>query len=121
MNSLLWFVQLLLAGIFLFDGFRKIFVHNRRKMATEPSSDLQQSDAPFWFAAAVGVCEIAGALGLVSPGNLWPPNILLRIAAGGLALLMVILSIYRGVHKQAPAPAMTLCFTALYVMVGRWP
>jgi hypothetical protein len=119
MNSWFWFVQVLLAGIFLFDGFRKIFGLDRRKNA-EPSQ--RESDRlPYGFVVGFGLMEIVGALGLLMPGDLWPPNILLRVAAGGLALLMLAVSIYRGLRRELPAPAMTLCFVALYVLVGRWP
>jgi hypothetical protein len=65
--------------------------------------------------------EIAGAVGLLVPVDVMPPHVLLRAAAGGLALLMVGAGIYHARRQESAAPSISLFLLALFVIVGRWP
>jgi hypothetical protein len=53
--------------------------------------------------------------------DLWPPYVFLRLAAGGLALLMVAAGIYHIRRQESAAPSVSLFLLALFVIVGRWP
>jgi DoxX-like protein len=119
MNSLDRFAQMLIAAIFLFAGLSKIFALRRR---------TQTQAAPSWSGkglsrrtvCAIAWMEIAGALGLVVPLDLWQPNMLPSLAAGELALLTLAVSIYHVRHKEPAAPMFALFFLSLLVIVGRW-
>jgi len=48
-------------------------------------------------------------------------HLLVRLAAGGLALIMVLAGIYHIRREDSAAPAVSLFLLALFVIVGRWP
>jgi len=79
-NAGLWVAQALLALLFLFAGGVKLVL---------PLDALAGPLAlPGPFIRFVGVCEVAGALGLVLPGLLRIRVGLTSLAAAGLAVLM---------------------------------
>ena len=74
----------------------------------------------------VGVLEIVGAVGVLLPAFMLPEHLaadylLVRLAASGLALLMVAAGIYHLARREPAAPAVTLFLLALFIIVGRWP
>ncbi len=86
MNTVLWIVQILLAGLFLITGLTKL-TQPRLKMAAGPMRwAADASDRQF---RAIGLLEVLGALGLILPGALGIAPGLLPLAAFGLALTMV--------------------------------
>jgi uncharacterized membrane protein YphA (DoxX/SURF4 family) len=121
MNTLLWIVQIVLAGVFLFTGFSKIFAYGQVVKMMETKSKAGRIGVSRGQAVLVGLLEIAGAVGLLAPMDPWPPYILLRLAAGGLALLMVAAGIFHIRRKESAAPSVALFLLALFVIVGRWP
>lgn len=121
MNDLLWVAQVILAGVFLFTGFSKLFAYERLVKAVEAHSKGGPVAMSHGQAALVGVLEIAGAVGVLVPTDVWPPQILVRLAASGLALLMVVAAIYHTRRKEFAAQSVTLFLLALFVVVGRWP
>ena len=80
-NALLWAAQGLLAALFLFAGAMKFIM---------PIDALQQGPVvlPVLFIRFIGVCEIAGALGLLLPGLLRIRRELTPTAAIGLVCIM---------------------------------
>jgi len=76
----LWIIQGLLAALFLFAG--------GFKLATPASSLAAVSPLPASFLKFIGVCEVAGALGLVLPGVLHIKEWLTPVAAIGLSIIM---------------------------------
>ena len=80
-NALLWTAQGLLAALFLFAGAMKFII---------PAEALQQGPValPLWFMYFIGVCEIAGALGLLLPGITRIRRELTTTAAVGLVCIM---------------------------------
>jgi uncharacterized membrane protein len=80
-SGLLWTVQTLLALVFLFAGVSKFVM---------PPEVMQQGPIvlPLAFIRFIGVCEIAGALGLLLPGLLRVGRGLTPVAAMGLVLIM---------------------------------
>jgi uncharacterized membrane protein YphA (DoxX/SURF4 family) len=121
MNTLLWIAQIILAGVFLFTGFSKIFAYGQVVKVVEARSKAGRIGMTRVQAALVGLVEILGAAAVLVPMDLWPPYIFLRLAAGGLALLMVAAGIYHIRRQESAAPSVSLFLLALFVIVGRWP
>ncbi len=77
----LWTMQILLALIFLFAGGMKLILPIALMTAQLPLPGL--------FLRFIGVCEVAGALGLILPGLTRIQRRLTPLAACGLVVLMV--------------------------------
>lgn len=121
MNSVLWAAQIILAGACLFSAFSKMGVFGRQSSAQHVLSGAGCVGMPDELAAAIALLEIAGALILVVPVDLWAPDILLRLGAAGLALLAIVSSVYRARHQEHTTPNIVMFLLALFVIVGRWP
>ena len=121
MNGLHWAAQILLAGVFLFVGFSKIFAHRRQASVLPAVPGFAAIGLSNELAVAIGIVEIAGALALVVPVDLWPPDILPRLAAAGLALVAMTAAVYHMRRHESAAPSIALFLLALFVIVGRWP
>ena len=76
---------------------------------------------PDELAAAIAILEIAGAVLLLIPVDLWAPNILLRLGAAGVGVLAIVSSIYRARLQEHTTPNMVMFLLAVLVIVGRWP
>ena len=86
METALWIIQGVLAGIFVVTGLTKL-TQRREKMAAGPMSwAADVSDAQF---RGIGALELLGAAGLILPGVLGIAGVLTPLAAVGLALTMV--------------------------------
>jgi len=121
MNVLLWIAQVLLAAVFVFAGVSKILVYGRKGKVVQAPLVSGWVGMPNEFAAIIALVEIVGALAVVVPVDLWPPNILLRLAATGLAVLTVVVGIYHARRQEHVAPSVVVFLLALFVIVGRWP
>ena len=120
MTNLDWFAQFLLASVFLFAGFSKLFAFIRQKRAPQTELSFRGIGLPLKVVCLVALAEIVGALALVVPLHLGQPDNLPLLAATGLALLAMAAGIYRVRHKEPAAPMVTLFLLALFVIVGRW-
>jgi uncharacterized membrane protein YphA (DoxX/SURF4 family) len=121
MNTLLWMVQILLACMFIFTGVSKVLAYDKLKKVLEAKAKGGPTGMSRGLAIQVGLLEIVGAVGLVLPVDLWPPDVLLRLAAAGLALLMVIAGIYHLRRYESAIPSVVLFLLAIFVIIGRWP
>ena len=121
MNVVLWIVQIIMAGVFLFTGCSKILAYDKVTKALELRYNGGQIGMSRALAAQVGLLEIVGAVGVVLPYDFWPPHVLLRLDAAGLALLMVIAGMYHVRRKETATPSVVLFLMAVFVIVGRWP
>ena len=83
MNRVLWVVQVLLALLFAFAGAMK-FIMPMDQMTKQMPVALSPS-----FIYFIGVAEILGAIGLILPGLLRIQRGLTRLAAAGLAVIMI--------------------------------
>jgi hypothetical protein len=95
----LWTLQVLLAALFLLTGSMKAFM---------PADVLAaQTPLPIAVVRFIGLCELAGALGLLLPGLLRVAPGLTPLAAAGLVVLMVCATILTPI-LIAPDPVMML-------------
>lgn len=80
-NATLWTIQALLAATFLFAGVMKFVI---------PIAEMtKQMPLPGAFIRFIGICEIAGAFGLVLPGIFGIRVGLTPLAACGLVIIMI--------------------------------
>jgi uncharacterized membrane protein YphA (DoxX/SURF4 family) len=121
MNAVLWAVQLIMAGVFIFTGAGKVLAYDKLKQVVEARSKGKPIGMSRGLAAQVGILEIIGALGLILPMDLFPPHLLMLSAAGCLALLMIFGGIYHIRRQDSAVPNVVLFLMALLVIVGRWP
>jgi hypothetical protein len=113
MNRVLWAIQGLLAGLFVFAGGAKLM------LPIEPM--VEQSHLPAALLQFVGVCEILGAVGLILPRRVNILPVLTPIAATGLGIIMigaVAMSASLG-PAMVLFPLATLALCA-FVAWGRW-
>jgi hypothetical protein len=80
-NRLLWTAQIVVALLFAFAGAMKFIM---------PADKMQGPIAlPIAFIHFIGICEIAGAFGLILPGLFRIQTRLTALAALGLLVIMV--------------------------------
>lgn len=80
-GAVLWTIQALLALIFLFAGGMKLIL---------PIADLTKGmPLPGLFLRFIGMCEVAGAIGVVLPGLLRIRQGLTPLASAGLVIIMM--------------------------------
>jgi uncharacterized membrane protein YphA (DoxX/SURF4 family) len=110
LNALLWVVQIVLCGLYLFTGWTKL--------AMAPG--LLHAGGSL-FLPFIGLCEFLGALGLILPGALRLAPVLTPIAAAGLAIIMI-----GAIHALAGMGAQSMLWLPvaalagdLFVLVGR--
>lgn len=126
MNGLLWIAQVLLAGTFFFTAVTKLLAYNSLVKTLESRPRSQPINISRAQASLIACAEIAGAVALLLPVAFTPPALapdylLVRLAAAGLALLMVAAGIYHLIRKEPAAPSVVLFLLALFIIVGRWP
>jgi len=114
MNRLLWSLQGLLAGLFLFTGGVKWV------LPIEPMA--AQSHLPGAFLHFIATCEILGAVGLILPRRTNILPVLTPIAAACLGIIVIgatVVTIVNGQGVVALLPAVTAVLCA-FVAWGRW-
>ena len=125
MNGLVWIAQILLALVFLYAGLVKLFAFPQLvdTLESRTSVPIKMTQAQ---GRVIGLLEIAGAIGVVMPPAITPEflaadYLLIRFAAGGLALLMTFAALYHLHRNESAAPAIAGCLLSAFVIVGRWP
>jgi uncharacterized membrane protein YphA (DoxX/SURF4 family) len=117
-ETALWIIQAVLAGIFILTGLTKL-TQPREKMAAGPMSWAGDvSDAQF---RGIGALELLGAAGLILPGVLGVAGVITPLAAAGLALTMVgafLTHARLGETARLAAPAVLLAL-ALFIVLER--
>jgi hypothetical protein len=125
MNGLVWIAQLALAAIFLTAGTMRLFAFAPMVQALEGWAHGSIPLLPT-RAKLIGIVEVALAFGVIvpdvfTPEGIVPEYVIVRLAAAGLALLMVVAGVYHVRRKQSASLAIALFLLALFVIVGRWP
>ena len=116
MTKILWTIQVLLAGLFLFAGGYKLVMPIEEMVKQMPVA------IPGWFLQFIGVCEVLGGIGLVLPGLLRIKPGLTPLAAAGLVIIMIgatVITIQGGMIAAALFPLATGLLAA-FVAYGRW-
>jgi len=116
MNIALWVLQGMLAFAFLFVGSMKVFSYEKYKAMTEKNGPSGLTRGLVTF---IGVCEIAGAFGVVLPmalGIVPSLSVWAAVGLGTIALLAVGYHLRR--HEPPMAPGV-LFLMAVFVVVGR--
>lgn len=114
LTYLLWIVQVLLAGLFLYAG--------GVKFTLPPEVLAGPLGFPVPFILFIGVCEVLGGLGLILPGLLRIRPGLTPLAAGGLTIIMVgavVVTVMVGMASAAWLPLLA-GLAAAFVAYGRW-
>jgi uncharacterized membrane protein YphA (DoxX/SURF4 family) len=81
MNVALWLLQVLLAALFLTTGWLKVFNYEKAKQQAGKDSPAKG------LTAFIGLCEMAGGLGLVIPWATGVLPMLTPVAAAALAVV----------------------------------
>jgi DoxX-like family len=113
MTYALWFVQIVLALLFLFAGGLKLVV---------PVEALGLPFVlPVVFVRFIGVCEVLGALGLILPGVLRIRTQLTPLAALGLTTIMIGATMFTPSDQiQLAVVPVAVGLLAACVAYGRW-
>jgi hypothetical protein len=118
MNTILWTSQIFLAVAFLYSGINKSILSEQQLIAKGQTGVVGFSPAAIHW---IGICEIAGAFGLILP---WWTGILpwlTPVAAGCFAVVMILAApIHYRLHEpKNVAVNMTLLAVSLFVVFGR--
>jgi hypothetical protein len=119
MTNLDWFMEFLVAGVFVLLGIRKVMTFRRKPRALGARHSRLPFGLPHGSIAVVGLLEILAALALVAPAGPFPPATLALIAAAALALLTTAAGIYHVHRRESAVPSVALFLLALFVIVGR--
>jgi uncharacterized membrane protein YphA (DoxX/SURF4 family) len=117
MNIALWVLQILLALAFLMAGTMKAFQYERAKAQLE-----WVAGAPRGLVAFIGAVETLGAIGLILPALTGILPWLTALAAGGLAIVMLLAGTFnglRGKYSNLAIDGPLLIMTA-FVAYGRF-
>src|SRR6476469_4179922 len=114
-NVALWVTQGALALVFLGAGASKLL------MSSEQMTSQMDMDIPVWFLRFIGVCEVAGALGLILPSVSRIRVGLTPLAASGLVVIMVGATVISGVALGVANASFPLVvgIAAAFVAYGR--
>jgi uncharacterized membrane protein YphA (DoxX/SURF4 family) len=115
MDTVLWILQGLLAALFLATGLTKL-TQPRAKMAAGPmhwAADV--TDAQF---RAIGLVEVAGAVGIILPAALGIAPALSALAAAGLVLTMIGATATHVRYGETNRLAVPLAVLALALLVA---
>ncbi len=113
----LWVAQVLLAALFLMAGANKLFQSIEELSKMLPWA----AEMPEAMVRFIGTSEILGALGLLLPSALRIMPRLTPVAAGGLALVMVLATAFHVSRGEASVIPMNIAFMAiaLFIVWGR--
>jgi len=118
LNVTLWVLQVILALMFLNAGFMKGF----RPIAEIAPQIPWAPEFPEWLVRFIGLSELFGALGLILPAALKIRPQLTTLAAAGIAIVMLLATlfhIFRGEFFMIPMTGI-LFGLAAFIAYGRW-
>lgn len=116
MTIAIWIAQVLIALMFLLAGAMKAFQYERAKASLPWVKDVPKQLVTF-----IGVSELLGGLGLLLPALTGILPWLTALAAGGLALIMVLAIVFHASRREWPAIGFNgvLLILAVFVAYGR--
>lgn len=113
MNTVLWVCQILLALVMGMAGWLKV---SRPKSDMEPRMTWVQ-DYPQSTIRVIGLLELAAAVGLVLPAASGLVPVLTPLAAGGVALLMVLAMLVHARRRESQFLIVNAIVLALAVFI----
>ncbi len=114
-NIGLWVAQVLLAAMFLMAGATKLMSGSAELVAMGMG---WAENAPFLLIKFIGLSEVAGAFGLILPAATRIMPNLTKLAAAGLAVVMVLaagLHIIRGEFEVVPMNVVLFALAGLVI------
>jgi len=113
-NTGLWIVQMVLCVAFLGAGGMKVFAYRKYLETVGRGLDLSRG-----LVTVIGICEMAGALGLTLPGFSGIAPILVPLAAVGLGAIMILATGFQLKRREPAWLPIALLVMAGFVAVGR--
>jgi uncharacterized membrane protein YphA (DoxX/SURF4 family) len=117
MNVALWVVQGILCVVFVLSGGIKLVAYETYTRLTTKNAAVSEGVIPRGLAAFIGVCEVAGGLGLVLPSLTGIAPILTRLAAAGLAIIMLLAGIFHWRRKESLVTVSVLFVLSVFVVI----
>jgi uncharacterized membrane protein YphA (DoxX/SURF4 family) len=114
MNTTLWIIQGILAAQYAMAGVMKSSLPIDKLVKTVTWADR----FPVITVRFIGIIEMLGAIGLILPWALKIIPVLTPIAAGALALVMLMAVFHHAKHKEYKAIAYTSTLFILDVLVA---
>jgi len=117
MNIILWIIQILLAAIFITLGLAKAVVPMETlRKAMDWVNDFEPRKVRI-----IGILETLGALGLFFPGLYAIHELIIPLAASGLAILMIFAAItnFNRGERNELITNIVLFILASFIVVGR--
>jgi uncharacterized membrane protein YphA (DoxX/SURF4 family) len=113
----LWLAQVLLAVAFAAVGFMKLTISPAALAQSMPAGLV----LPLGLIRFIGFAEVAGALGVILPAATRVLPVLTPVAAGALALVMVLAGAFHASRSEIASlpPVLALGALALFVAWGR--
>lgn len=108
MNTILWVIQVLLAGIFLRDGYLKYY---------EPETMKAQGLEDIGLLLFIGFCEMVGAVGLLLPPLFHGLSWITPLAALGISVIMVLAARFRLKRHEVKAAGLTFVLMSMSVFI----
>ena len=109
MNTVLWILQFLLAGIFLRDGYLKYY---------KPETMKAQGLEDMGLLLFIGFCEMAGSLGLLLPPLIPGLSWMTPVASVGITVIMILAARFRLKRHETKDAGLTFVFMSLSVFVA---
>ena len=118
MKIALWVVQEILCVVFVLSGGIKLVAYETYTRLTTKNAAPGEGVIPRGLATFIGICEVAGGLGLVLPGLMGVVPMLTTLAAAGLAVIMLLAAIFHWKRKESLATVSVLFVLSVFVAVG---
>ncbi len=112
MNLALWIASIFLAVVFMIAGIMKTVRYEQDRERLHSIKAL-----PRGLVAAIGVCEILGAVGLILPAATGILPWLTPLAATGALLVMVYATVSHAARHQSAGIGLTLVLLLLALLV----
>jgi uncharacterized membrane protein YphA (DoxX/SURF4 family) len=117
MTIVLWILQVLVAAAFFMAGATKAFQYEKARQQMKWVNDVPRGLVTF-----IAVCEMLGAIGLILPALTGVLPWLTPLAGAGLALVMLLASIFHAQRREYSGIVVNLVLLALaaFVAYGRF-
>lgn len=117
MTILLWVLQILLTAMFMFHGYSLTFQSEAAKARMTWIADVPRGLTVF-----IGVSELLGGLGLILPALTGIMPFLTAWAASGLALIMLLATLFHLTRGESGnlVPNLVLLAIAAFTAYGRF-